>query len=219
VLSWNEGSGHVEYQRVAQTFVRQAEALVVVTIEGEEGAPLVTTQEHPFYVHRARDSLGDDEDEAGEWVAAGELRAGDRVRRPSGEWVRVLKIETRAESAPVYNFEVAKNHTYFVGKLGVLVHNACNLTPPGAGRRGAFNQAKRDAGVPTSQQPSATRPNTDRWGNPTPGRQYDFDVPAPGGGTRRVTIRDDAGGHDFGHNNPQNMGPHFNGPRKTHYEY
>lgn len=144
------------------------------------------------------------------------------MRRPSGEWVRVLRVETRAEGATVYNFEVAKNHTYFVGNLGVLVHNQCrppNLTPLGAGRDGAFNQAKRDAGVPTSQQPSATRPNTDRNGNPTPGRQYDFDVPAPGGGTQRVTIRDDAGGHNYGPNNPQNRGPHFNGPGNTHYDY
>jgi hypothetical protein len=115
----------VEYRRVTQTFVRRAEGLVLVTIEGEEGAPLGTTEEHPFYVHRARDSLGGDDDGEGRWVPAGQLRAGDRVRRPSGEWVRVLRTEFRAGAATVYNFEVAVNHTYFVSALGVLVHNQC----------------------------------------------------------------------------------------------
>jgi RHS repeat-associated protein len=130
VLSWDEGSGRVEYQRVTQTFVRRAEALVAVTIEGEGGAPLVTTDEHPFYIHRARDSLGGDEDGEGSWVAAGALRAGDYARRPAGEWARILKVEARAEQATVYNLEVARNHTYFVGALGVLVHNTCGPNWP-----------------------------------------------------------------------------------------
>lgn len=91
-----------------------------------------------------------------------------------------------------------------------------NLSPPGAGRQGAFNQAKRDAGIPTSQQPVRTR--QDRNGN----REYDFEVPTPyGGAPKTVTIRDDARGHNFGPNDPQNRGPHFNGPKgtNTHYEY
>jgi hypothetical protein len=53
------------------------------------------------------------------------LAAGDEVRRPSGQWVRMLKVEARAAGATVYNFEVANNHTYFVGRIGVLVHNTC----------------------------------------------------------------------------------------------
>lgn len=125
VLSWNEQSGRAEYQRVTRTFVRRADSLVTVTIEGEEDAPLGTTEEHPFYVHRARDSLGGDDVERARWIAAGGLRVGDRVRRPSGEWVRVLRVERRGEGATVYNFEVAKNHNYFVGALGTLVHNTC----------------------------------------------------------------------------------------------
>jgi Pretoxin HINT domain len=137
VLSWNEQSGQVEYQRVTQTFVRRAEGLVVVTIEGEEGAPLVTTAEHPFYIHRARDSLGGDENDKGEWVGAGELRAGDHVRRPSGEWVRALKTEARAEGATVYNFEVADSRTYLVGLRAA----------PGAGRARSGRRAGRSEGV------------------------------------------------------------------------
>ncbi|MEO5731921.1 MAG: RHS repeat-associated core domain-containing protein, partial [Byssovorax sp.] len=94
-----------------------------------------------------------------------------------------------------------------------------NMSPPGAGRQGAFNEAKRRSGIPTSQQPSAVRPNTDRRGAPQPGRQYDFNVATPGGGTKTVTIRDDAGGHDFGPGDPQNRGPHFNDEEGNHYDY
>ncbi|MFB9287224.1 HNH/endonuclease VII fold putative polymorphic toxin, partial [Pseudoduganella plicata] len=96
---------------------------------------------------------------------------------------------------------------------------APNMTPAGAGRAGAFNAAKREAGIPTSQQPSRTLPNEDLRGNPQPGRIYEFEVPAPGGGTRTVRIRDDAGGHNYGPGDPQNRGSHFNDPAKNHYDY
>ncbi|WP_197893984.1 HNH/endonuclease VII fold putative polymorphic toxin [Variovorax sp. RA8] len=52
-----------------------------------------------------------------------------------------------------------------------------------------------------------------------PGRIYEYQVPAQGGGTTTVRIRDDAGGHNFGVGNPQNRGPHFNGPEGNHYDY
>ncbi|RSZ30580.1 RHS repeat protein [Variovorax beijingensis] len=94
-----------------------------------------------------------------------------------------------------------------------------NYSPPGAGRNGALNEAQRMNGVPTSQQPRAVVPNTDLRGNPQPGRQYIYEVPAPGGGTQRVIIRDDAGGHNYGPGNIQNRGPHFNDPSGRHFDY
>jgi filamentous hemagglutinin len=94
-----------------------------------------------------------------------------------------------------------------------------SFTPSGAGRSGAFNAAKEMNGIPTSQQPTSVRPNYDLRGNPQPGRQYDFDVPAPGGGTRRLTIRDDSDGHFFGSGNSQNRGPHFNDMCGRHFDY
>ena len=94
-----------------------------------------------------------------------------------------------------------------------------NMSPDGAGRQGAFNEAKRQSGIPVSQQPSAVYPNTDRRGNVQPGYQYEYTVPVEGGGTRTVIIRDDANGHFFGEANPQNRGPHFNDPAGNHYDY
>jgi len=94
-----------------------------------------------------------------------------------------------------------------------------NHSPPGAGRGGAFNAAKRQSGIPTSQQPSRVSPNVDRRGNAQPGRTYEYDVSAPGGGTRTIRVRDDAGGHNYGSGNPQNRGSHFNDEAGNHYDY
>jgi RHS repeat-associated protein len=99
--------------------------------------------------------------------------------------------------------------------------NSRSGSPEGAGRQGAFNQAKIDNDIPTSMQPSRTGPNYDRRGNLQPGRSYEFDVPVSGGGTRTVVIRDDAAGHTYRDNPTQNRGPHFNGPGRhgPHYDY
>lgn len=94
-----------------------------------------------------------------------------------------------------------------------------NLTPDGAGRRGAFNKAKENSGVPRSMQPHETGPNYDRQNRVRPGRAYHYLIPKPEGGFRKVTIRDDSRGHYYGPNNPQNRGRHFNDPNDGHYDY
>lgn len=101
----------------------------------------------------------------------------------------------------------------------VLDEKPKNLTPEGAGRQGAFNEAKRQSGIPTSQQPSRVYPNIDRRNNKQPGKVYEFELPREGGGTRKVIIRYDAKGHFFGENDPQNRGPHFNDSKGGHYDY
>jgi filamentous hemagglutinin len=126
----------------------------------------------------------------------------------------------------MWDLTVATDHTFYVvtGVTPVLVHNAdgCrppNLTPVGAGRRGALNQAKRDSGIPTSQSPTRTLKNFDRRGNLQPGKIYEYEVPAPGGGTRTVRIRDDSDGHIFKDDPSQNRGPHLNTENGDHYDY
>jgi filamentous hemagglutinin len=78
------------------------------------------------------------------------------------------------------------------------------MSPPGAGRSGAFDEAERQSGIPVNQQPIRVLPNVDKRGDPQPGKIYEFEVPASGGGTRTVRVREDAGGHDFGAGNSQN---------------
>lgn len=96
-----------------------------------------------------------------------------------------------------------------------------NLAPPGAGRAGAFGQAKRDSGIPVSMPPTRVLPNLDRGGRLRPGRVYEFDVRVPDGDgdMRTVWIRDDAGGDSYPDDPRQDRGPHFNTMDKGHYDY
>ena len=91
-----------------------------------------------------------------------------------------------------------------------------SMSPEGAKRQGAFNEAKRQNGIPTTQQPKKVGPNLNRDQRPQPGRQYTFSDPKGG---PDIIIRDDAAGHDYGPGDPQNRGPHFNDPAGNHYDY
>ena len=93
-----------------------------------------------------------------------------------------------------------------------------NLSPAGAGRKGAFNEAKRHSGIPTSQSPDRVEPNFDRRGRRQPGRTYEFDQ-IQNGRKNTITIRDDAGGHIYLDDPSQNRGPHFNDMEGNHYDY
>jgi RHS repeat-associated protein len=89
-----------------------------------------------------------------------------------------------------------------------------NMSPPGAGRRGAFREAKRDAGIPVSRQPDEILPNIDKRGNPQPGKIYRYNTK-----DGDIDIRDDARGHVFRDDPSQDRGPHFNTPNGDHYDY
>ena len=57
------------------------------------------------------------------WTEAGELGCGDALVTKDGKRVQVEGLTRRSGLFKVYNFEVANSHSYFVGKLGLLVHN------------------------------------------------------------------------------------------------
>lgn len=60
------------------------------------------------------------------WAQARELEPGDRLRTLDGV-ATVVAIE-KGEEAPVFNLDVAEDHTYFVGEKATLVHD--NTLPP-----------------------------------------------------------------------------------------
>ena len=90
-----------------------------------------------------------------------QLHKGDSVTTYHGNKVVIDAIDIVAKRTTVHNFEVDGYHTYYVSHQQVLVHNngPCdNLPCPNTKgtkefqtRRQAFRQAKRDAGVPTSE--------------------------------------------------------------------
>ena len=96
---------------VIETYVRQVDKLVHITINGEE---IVTTDNHPFYVQGRG------------FIEAGSLLVGDRLISVNGEDLIVedYHIELTEEPVSVYNFQVEDFHTYFVGDCAVWVHNA-----------------------------------------------------------------------------------------------
>lgn len=145
---------------------------------------------------------------------AKEIDLINEVRTPAEKMV-VLLVDKFIESRESQGIKVSPNITSFAKKNKVVLdERPKNLTPEGAGRQGAFNEAKRQSGIPTSQQPSKVYPNIDRRDKPQPGRIYEFEVPTPYEGEKKtIIIRDDAKGHFFGENDPQNRGPHFNDPK------
>lgn len=109
VWSYNEQTGKRELKQVTKVFVRQTQQLVNLYL----GNQLIqTTLEHPFR-HQ------------GKWVKANDLKAGNRLQLyQSSAQLALDSLARQDTSVTVYNFTVASNHNYFVGRQGVLVHNA-----------------------------------------------------------------------------------------------
>ncbi len=109
VLSWDEKSGAVSFQPVTELFRHDVE--LIFEIAYVDGTIIETTWNHPFFVP----DVG--------WVEARHLRGGDRSLSAAGEMLVIASVREMRREARVFNFEVKRNHTYFVGPAGVLVHN------------------------------------------------------------------------------------------------
>lgn len=61
------------------------------------------------------------------WVSACDLKHGDKVLLSDGTLCEVEGVTLKHLETPetTYNLEVAEFHTYYVGKVLVLVHNKC----------------------------------------------------------------------------------------------
>ncbi|MBX2870995.1 MAG: HINT domain-containing protein [Saprospiraceae bacterium] len=73
---------------------------------------ILATNKHPFYIPALQ-----------RYVPADSLRKGMQVLSLAGTLLTVQAATTVDTVATVYNFEVADQHNYYVGKDGVLVHN------------------------------------------------------------------------------------------------
>ena len=85
-------------------------------------ADIGTTSNHPFWsVDRQ------------EYVQAEQLQVGERLQTLHGDTKTVVSNLPRpGPKTDVYNLEVHAEHVYFVGKDGVLVHNACDTNKMGS---------------------------------------------------------------------------------------
>src|SRR5262249_16663448 len=97
--------------KVSRLFSRIAPAVLDVSVG--ESEKITVTPDHEFWV------MGEG------WKSARELWVGAKLLTKSGKIVTVENIRRREGTFQVYNFEVSEAHTYFVGKLALLVHNQC----------------------------------------------------------------------------------------------
>ena len=90
---------------------------------------IITTVDHPFYVKE----IG--------FVNASELSEGDILVDSEGREMPIASIVTEVTDEPVkvYNFQVEDYHTYFVGEMNVLVHNADYPKSPGEYEKASYH--------------------------------------------------------------------------------
>lgn len=112
VLAYDERLGRVDLCSVENVLVHDDEPLSRATVEGMPN-DLVLTDNHPFYVEGCWRAIRDIPPRSA--LFHFDPVAGEPARR------RLVSLRPAARRGRVYNIEVARAHTYFVG--GVLVHN------------------------------------------------------------------------------------------------
>ena len=129
VWAWDEETGEIALKPVLETYVNETDELIHVFVNGEE---IVSTPGHPFY------------SPVKGWTDAVHLRAGDILVLVNGEYVVVEKVQHEILEAPinVYNFNVEGFHTYYVSRIGVLVHNSCRGNAVRKAWRNEYNNVK-----------------------------------------------------------------------------
>ena len=104
-------TGEIAEKKVVTTTVNKVSRLIELDIDGEI---IKCTETHPFQVKGKG------------WIDACNLNPGDVVY--TKDWdtavVKSVSLLELDEPVEVFNFEVEACHTYFVGELSVLVHNA-----------------------------------------------------------------------------------------------
>jgi hypothetical protein len=110
-------SGQVD-RPVITTFKRFAP--VVYDYHFSDGSIIGATPEHPFF------SI-----DRNNYIAVGELQLGEQVMTAGQNVVKFIAGKQRDRGEPVYNFEVWREHNYYVGSKEsgefLLVHNECDL--------------------------------------------------------------------------------------------
>ena len=116
VLAENPATGVVEPEPVEAVIQDPVSPLLAVQLS--DGSAITVTADHPFWVDSGALFTGPN------WLAAGQLLPGDRLRTAQGADTTVAGVRRGVGQAVVYTLTVAKDHTFFVGDARVLVHNA-----------------------------------------------------------------------------------------------
>jgi hypothetical protein len=210
VLAWDELAAHDQslnqqsYQKVTEVYNTPERIRTLVHLTLDNGQTLTATDGHPFKTEEG-------------WRDAVLLKKGGKLLLKDSSYATIAEVRIEQERITTYNLEVAQLHTYLVGRDGVVVHNSGGARIPCGSPRSAFRQAKRDAGIPTSQTHNTHRRGQgDRQGSR--GTDYGFD--------NNKSVQHHPDGHPYPATNGSNE-PHFNnhqppgvpGGTKNHYTY
>lgn len=106
---------------VIGTIKHQNAHIIELMINGDQDQKLGVTPSHPLY-------SADRED----WVPAGEFRIGERIKTEGGSVAKVTAILDEGRRETVYNLEIHRAESYYVGEQRMLAHNTglddCGLT-------------------------------------------------------------------------------------------
>jgi hypothetical protein len=114
VLTQDTRTGELGFRPVLAVYHNPPNETWRVGVEGQS-APIVVTGIHRFW----KAGYG--------WVMARDLKPGDPIRTLGGP-ARVVAVEP-GKVQPVFNLEVAANRSFFVGDLGLLVHDNSLVRP------------------------------------------------------------------------------------------
>jgi RHS repeat-associated protein len=120
IISTDPKTGRTAVKTVtAEILGKGLKKLVRITLSVEAGdngytSTIIATNGHLFWVPSIA-----------AWVDATNLIAGEELRTPTGELIRITEVHRWSEPATVHNLTVADFHTYYVlaGATPVLVHN------------------------------------------------------------------------------------------------
>ena len=111
VVSTNPETDETREKEVIETYIRKVNQLTKITVGRED---IIATPNHPFYCIDNG------------WVDIADVKVGYMLRNPNGELVVIERVMHTAFDEPVevYNLQVEDFHSYYVGSVEVLVHNA-----------------------------------------------------------------------------------------------
>ncbi|WP_349956779.1 hemagglutinin repeat-containing protein [Rhizobium sp. ZPR3] len=139
--------GHEGYKLALARISEEHKETAYLTVKsGKNGQKqtITTTKNHPFFaaLAEAREvpvSLPEGRVyhgpiKNGAWVAAGELRSGDKLFNADGSWSSVIDVRVEERRLNAYNLTIADFHTYFVKQARssvepIWVHNSCGSSP------------------------------------------------------------------------------------------
>ncbi|WP_174366346.1 polymorphic toxin-type HINT domain-containing protein [Deinococcus sp. JMULE3] len=134
VLAFNEQTGQNGYYPITHVITHgtKDQGVTYLTLTDPDNKNklefIETTPEHPFFVAQPADAQPRPAPEghgdlSRNWVGAGHLKIGDKIKQADGTTGLVANVTTVEQTREMFNLTVSEAHTYYVGQDGWLVHN------------------------------------------------------------------------------------------------